>query len=242
MPSDSTPGAAGLRPMPLHALAETETWVFDLDNTLYPAESNLFPQVSLRMRRFIAERFGLSDEDARALQKRYFEEYGTTLRGLMVCHGQDPMTFLEYVHAIDVTVVTANPALDAALARLPGRKVIFTNASRGHAERVMDRLGVAHHFAGVFDIADAVWRPKPTPEIYDSMLARFAIDPASAVMVEDIARNLVPAAQRGMTTVWVRNDTAFGSQESEGDHVHHVADDLVAWLEDIGRAGGDVPP
>jgi len=224
-------------PRPLDGLCDRRTWVFDLDNTLYPAECDLFAQVSVRMRQFIAQRFGLDDDAARALQKQYFHEYGTTLRGLMTRHGLNPTEFLDFVHAIDVTAVSPSPALERALGQLSGRKVIFTNASVAHAERVMARLGVDHHFDGIFDICAAEYRPKPTPEIYTAMLARFDADATQAVMVEDIARNLKPAHDLGMATVWVRTDTAFGLDGADGEHVHHVADNLVAWLEAVLSAG-----
>jgi len=217
-------------------LARAETWIFDLDNTLYPAACNLFAQVDVRIGRYIADLLGLSAEEARAIQKRYFREYGTSLRGLMTHHRIDPSEYLDYVHDIDVTAVTPSPDLARCLAILPGRKVVFTNGSLAHAERVMKRLGVTEHFEAVFDIVDAGYLPKPEPAIYDSLVERHSIDPRRAVMVEDIARNLVPAAALGMTTAWVRGDSAWCSEGADGDHVHHVVDDLVAWLDRIGGA------
>ena len=211
-------------------LRQTETWVFDLDNTLYPASTNLFGQIDLRMRDFIAVALDLEPEAARALQKTYFHNYGTTLRGLMEHHAVDAHAFLDYVHAVDIDALTPSPALDTALARLSGRKLIFTNASTGHARRVMRRLGVERRFDAVFDIADAGYRPKPDPAVYARLVERHRIDPLSAVMVEDIARNLEPAAALGMTTVWVRTESEWGREGGDGAHVHHVADDLVAWL------------
>jgi putative hydrolase of the HAD superfamily len=212
------------------ALREAETWVFDLDNTLYPASTNLFGQIDLRMRDFIAGSLDLELEEARALQKTYFHTYGTTLRGLMEHHAVDAQAFLDYVHDIDIDALKPSPALDTALARLSGRKVIFTNASTGHARRVMRRLGVEHHFDAVFDIADAGFEPKPDPAVYAQLVERHRIDPRTSVMVEDIARNLEPAAALGMTTVWVRTKSEWGREGNDGAHVHHVVDDLVAWL------------
>ena len=214
----------------LAALRQAETWVFDLDNTLYPASTNLFGQIDLRMRDFIAESLDLEPDEARALQKTYFYNYGTTLRGLMEHHAVDAHAFLDYVHAVDIDAVEPSPALDAALARLSGRKLIFTNASAGHAERVMRRLGVERRFDAVFDIADAGFQPKPNPAVYARLVERHRIDPRSTVMVEDIARNLEPAAALGMTTVWVRTDSEWGREDNDAGHVHHVVDDLVAWL------------
>ncbi len=216
-----------------HALRQAEAWVFDLDNTLYPLSTNLFAQIDERMRAFIAGFLELDLDEARRVQKTYFREYGTTLRGLMNRHGLDPGLFLEYVHAVDLDPVPPNPALAAALARLPGRKYIFTNASAAHAGRITDRLGVTRHFDAVFDIADADYVPKPEPRIYDALVQCHGLDPGKTVMIEDIARNLAPAAALGMTTVWLRNDSPVGVEGADGDHVHHVIDDLVRWLEDV---------
>ncbi len=221
-------------------VAHVDAWVFDLDNTLYSAASSLFPQIDVRMRQFIAERFGLELDEAFRLQKRYYREFGTTLRGLMLVHGMEPAAFLEYVHDIDHSVLDAAPALDGALARLPGRKLIFTNGSERHAEKVMARLGIAHHFEAIFDIAAAAYVPKPQPECYQAMVARFGIDPRSAAMVEDIHRNLRPAASIGMTTIWVNeadHPDAHVVSQSDDDlsHVHHITDDLAAWLNAVAR-------
>ena len=211
-----------------------DCWIFDLDNTLYPASCNLFDQVDRRIGEFIAELLQVDAVEAKRLQKHYFREYGTTLRGLMDHHGIAPAGFLDYVHAIDVSPVPPSPALDAALAALDGRKLIFTNGSVAHAERVMARLGVTGHFGGVFDIVAANYQPKPHPATYAAMVERHGVDPRAAAMFEDLPRNLVPAAALGMTTVLVRTDSEWAADD-HGDHVHHVTDDLVAWLEDAAR-------
>jgi putative hydrolase of the HAD superfamily len=216
---------------------QIETWVFDLDNTLYPASSSLFPQIDVRMRRFISERLHLPLDEAFALQKRYYREFGTTLRGLMLVHKMEPDDFLAFVHDIDCTVLDAAPRLDAALARLSGRKLIFTNGTERHALNVLGRLGIAGHFEGIFDIKAAQYLPKPHLDCYQTMLARHAVDPKGALMVEDLHRNLVPAAQLGMTTLWVKEDGHPDSEVLRDDHpadfghVHHVTHDLVGWLE-----------
>ena len=213
--------------------AHVETWVFDLDNTIYPARYNLFDLVDVRIGAFIAELLGLDAVAARRLQKDYFRRHGTTLCGLMLHHGVDPDVFLEYVHDIEVDRLPPSPALDAALDRLAGRKIIYTNGSAAHAERVLERLGVAGHFEGVFDIAASNYLPKPEPAPYRTLVKRFDIAPVAAAMVEDIARNLEPAAALGMTTVWVRTDSDWGREGSGGDYVHHVIDDLAGWLGDL---------
>lgn len=218
---------------PRRRLADAEVWLFDLDNTLYPPDVNLFAEIDRRMRGFIADALGLPLEEAFALQKRYFREFGTSLRGLMENHGLDPGPFLAHVHDIDISLLRGDPRLEAALARLPGRKIVFTNASSRHAERVIDRLGIGHHFEAIFDIADADFRPKPEPGAYLRLIDRHRVEPKAAVMVEDMARNLKPAAALGMTTVWIRNATEHGVVDAEGDHIHHTIDDLAAWLEGL---------
>jgi putative hydrolase of the HAD superfamily len=213
------------------ALRHAETWVFDLDNTLYPAECNLFEQVQRRMGEFIATTFALDAAAAAEKRKYFFYTHGTTLRGLMVEHGIDPAAFLSFVHDIDLSGVDAMPALNTALERLPGRKLIFTNGTVAHAERIMRKLGVDHHFEAVFDIVASDYLPKPDMTPYRAMLARHGVAPAGAVMVEDMARNLKPAAELGMTTIWVPT-TAAWSKPDAGDHghIHHTAPDLTAFL------------
>jgi putative hydrolase of the HAD superfamily len=217
--------AAGGRP-----LDGIETWIFDLDNTLYPASCRLFDQVHARMTRFIADRLGLSPEAALAVQKSYFREYGTTLRGLMTVDRIDPNDFLAFVHAIDLACVPANPVLVEALATLPGRKIVHTNGSERHAERLLDHLGIADSFCCIFDIAAAGYEPKPALTGYRELLRRHQVTPDTALMIEDMAKNLVPAAALGMTTAWVRNSVDWAAAGSEGDHIHHVVDDLGSFL------------
>ncbi|MBI4968687.1 MAG: pyrimidine 5'-nucleotidase [Rhodospirillales bacterium] len=213
-----------------------ETWVFDLDNTLYPATLSLFPQIDVRMRRFIAERLKMSEAEAHALQKRFYHEFGTTLRGLMLVHDIEPDVFLDYVHDVDHRVLTPDPRLDRALKALEGRKLIFTNGTESHAAKVLDRLGLAHHFEAVFDIRAALYLPKPDPETYQRMVDRHAIQAPRAAMVEDIARNLKPAADLGMTTVWVRPPVPEFEHDTDTAHVDHVIEDLAAWLAARGHS------
>ncbi len=218
--------------------SQVACWVFDLDNTLYPASCNLFGQIDQKMRRYIADFLGLSLDEAFLLQKRYYREYGTTLRGLMTVHGMDPQAFLANVHDIDHSVLDPAPDLDALLARLPGRKVIFTNGSERHAQRVMDRLGIGGHFSGIIDIVATGYVPKPRPEGYDELVRRFSLRPQDCVMVEDIHINLKPAAGLGMTTVWIRQENhpdfkVVVQDESDLSHVDHVIDDLAVWLRSL---------
>lgn len=224
------------RPPSLATLDHVETWVFDLDNTLYPADCELFYQVDRRMGEFISGHFGLDAEAARRMQKDYYRTYGTTLRGLMLKHDIDPRRYLDFVHDIDLTVMDPAPELDTALAALQGRKVIFTNASRNHAEAVIERLGIARHFDGIFDIHEARYVPKPEPEVYDLFLASQGVVPATAALFEDTAANLAPAHARGMATVLVVPGEDGVVNDAAQPHIHHVADDLAAFLARLGAA------
>ena len=211
-------------------LGEIETWIFDLDNTLYPASCRLFDQIHALMTRFIVERLDLSPEAAFVLQKTYFRVHGTTLRGLMTVDRIDPDDFLAYVHEIDLSCVPPDPVLVAALAALPGRKIVHTNGSVRHAERLLEHLGVAGSFCGIVDIAAAGYEPKPGLAGYYELLRRHQVTPTAAIMFEDIAKNLVPAAALGMTTAWIRGQADWAAAGSGGDHTHHVVDDLGGFL------------
>lgn len=208
-----------------------EDWIFDLDNTLYPASAHLFPQIDRRMKAFISEALKMSLEDAFTLQKKYYRTYGTTLRGLMLNHAVEPDNFLAYVHDIDHSVLSPDLRLDAALAALPGRKFIYTNGSERHAVSVIDRLGVSRHFEGIFDICASSYIPKPEPAPYATLISRHDITPARAIMFEDIHRNLKPAAALGMATVWVRHAENPAQAGEDLSHCRFITDDLIDWLE-----------
>jgi len=212
---------------PLH---EIETWVFDLDNTLYPAACNLFVLIEKRMNEFIAEEFKVGLEEAHEIRRSYFLKHGTTLRGLMLDNGMHPKRFLDYVHEVDLSSIPANPALAQALDDLPGRKIVFTNGSQRHAERILDWLSISHHFSGIFDIVACDYIPKPDPSGYETLIRRHDFDPRAAVMVEDIAKNLKPAAALGMTTAWIKGVRDWQVADLQEDHIHHVVEDLVPWL------------
>lgn len=213
------------------------TWVFDLDNTLYHPRANLFAQIDQRMTAFIMDLLALDPVEARALQKRYFLDYGTTLRGLMHYHGVEPRLFLDYVHDIDLTVVGPDAMLAEALAALPGRKLVFTNGDAPYARRVLDRLGVAAHFEAIHDIVATDFVPKPHDAPYDQLLAEHGIDASRAVFVEDMARNLLPAKARGMATVWVNNGSEKGRLGASPDYIDLEITDVAAWLSGIGQTG-----
>ena len=217
-----------------------ETWVFDLDNTLYPHHLNLWQQVDVRIRLYIERLLKLPADAAFRLQKDYYRRYGTTLRGLMLEHGLAPDDFLDFVHEIDHSPLEPNPELGAAIEKLPGRKLILTNGTRAHADTVTQRLGIHHHFEDVFDIVAAELEPKPSPQTYDRFLAHHGVDPAKAAMFEDLARNLSAPHALGMTTVLVipegTREVLRETWELEGrddDHVDHVTDNLVSFLKKI---------
>jgi putative hydrolase of the HAD superfamily len=226
------------------AFSHVETWVFDLDNTLYPHHVNLWQQVDQRIGEFIAAYLKVSPQQARFIQKDYYRRYGTSMRGMMTEHGVHADDYLAYVHQIDHSPLEPNPAMGAAIAELPGRKLILTNGSTDHAGAVLSRLGLAAHFEAVFDIIAAELEPKPAPQTYQKFLARHAVDPARAAMFEDLARNLVVPHELGMTTVLVVPD---GSKEvvredwelegRDDPYVDHVTDDLTRFLAGIAASG-----
>jgi putative hydrolase of the HAD superfamily len=214
-----------------------ETWVFDLDNTLYPHDLNLWQQIDDRIRSFVAQFLGVTKDEAFRLQKDYYKRYGTTMRGLMAEHGLKPDDFLEFVHQIDHSPLLPNPALGAAIEQLPGRKLILTNGTRKHAEAVMQRLQIHHCFEDVFDIAAADLDPKPLPQVYDRFLKKHGVDARKSAMFEDLARNLSVPYELGMTTVLVvpekTREVFREGWELEGrdaPHVDHVTDDLAGFL------------
>jgi putative hydrolase of the HAD superfamily len=217
-----------------------DTWVFDLDNTLYPHHVNLWQQVDARIGEFVSAWLKVSPEEARLIQKDYYRRYGTTMRGMMTEHGVKADDYLAYVHEIDHSPLEPNPAMGAAITRLPGRKLILTNGSVDHVDAVLDRLGLSTHFDGVFDIIAAELEPKPAPQTYQKFLALHAVDPTTSAMFEDLARNLVVPHQLGMTTVLVVPD---GSREvvredwelegRDAAHVDYVTDDLTGFLQSL---------
>jgi putative hydrolase of the HAD superfamily len=219
------------------AFVHVETWVFDLDNTLYPHHVNLWQQVDERIRDYIAGFLKVSHEEAFRLQKEYYKRYGTSMRGLMTVHGMQPDDFLDFVHQIDHSPLEPNAALGEAIGKLPGRKLILTNGTRRHADAVLTRLELGCHFDGVFDIVAAELEPKPSPQTYDRFLKAHSVDAARAAMFEDLARNLAVPHALGMTTVLVvpehSREVFREGWELEGrdaPHVDHVTDDLVGFL------------
>ena len=230
----ATPSSARAAP---RGFAHVETWVFDLDNTLYPHHLNLWQQVDERIRAYIMDFLKMGREEAFRLQKDYYKRYGTSMRGLMTEHGMKADDFLNYVHKIDHSPLEPNPALGSAIEKLTGRKLILTNGTRAHADAVMRRLDIHTHFEDVFDIIAAELEPKPLPQTYARFLKLHGVDPGRAAMFEDLSRNLEVPHTLGMTTVLVvpegTREVFRESWEMEGrdaDHVDHVTDDLAGFL------------
>jgi putative hydrolase of the HAD superfamily len=222
----------------------TQVWIFDLDNTLYPIECNLFGQVDRRMGEFIARFLGVPVEYARHLQKTYYRQFGTTLCGLMRVHGMDPKPFLDYVHDLDLSELAEHPELAAHIARLPGRKLIFTNGSRAHAERVAGKLGILNLFAGIYDICDAGYVPKPSPACYAHFLKVHGVSAPLSAMFEDIPGNLEAPHVLGMTTVLVHAASNYDHPVQQKirawleppAHIHYMTDNLARFLANIAES------
>ena len=227
---------------PTRSFDHIDTWVFDLDNTLYPHHVNLWQQVDARIGEFVSAWLKVSREEARRIQKDYYRRFGTTMRGMMTLHGVRADDYLAYVHKIDHSPLEPNPAMGAAIAELPGRKLILTNGSVEHVDKVLERLGLTSHFDAVFDIIAAELEPKPAPRTYRKFLDLHRVDPAKSAMFEDLARNLVVPHELGMTTVLVVPD---GSKEvvredwelegREASHVDHVTDNLAGFLQALAK-------
>jgi putative hydrolase of the HAD superfamily len=234
--------------VPVHTprgFSNIDTWVFDLDNTLYPHHVGLWRQVDARIKEFIADFLKVTPEQAFALQKDYYKRYGTSMRGMMTEHGMAPDAYLDYVHAIDHSPLTPNPALGAAIAKLPGRKLILTNGTRAHADAITQRLAIHEHFEDVFDIIAAELEPKPAARTYDRFLHLHGVEPARAAMFEDLARNLEVPYALGMTTVLVVPPHAYESSRQDWEqsgrdapHVDHVTDDLTGFIDRIASIVG----
>jgi putative hydrolase of the HAD superfamily len=225
------------------AFTDIDTWVFDLDNTLYPHHVNLWQQVDQRIGEFVGAYLKVSAEEARRIQKDYYRRYGTSMRGMMTEHGVHADDFLAYVHQIEHSPLQPNPAMGAAIARLPGRKLILTNGSTDHADKVLQRLGIGAHFEAVFDIIAAELEPKPAPQTYQKFLRLHGVDPLRSAMFEDLARNLVVPHRLGMTTVLVVPDgstevvrEAWELEGRDAAHVDHVTDDLTGFLQKLAAA------
>lgn len=212
-------------------------WVFDLDNTLYRADNGIFAQIEARMTDYVMRFLDLPRDAAWARQKELYRRYGTTLNGLMCEHGCDAEDYLGFVHDIDLSALRPDAGLAAALARLPGRRFVFTNGCRTHAGRILARLEMDHLFESIWDIRTMKFRPKPQACAYADVVAASGIDARRAAMFDDIACNLVPARALGMTTVWLKNGAPWSTQGPQADiapgDIDHQTDNLTHFLQTI---------
>jgi putative hydrolase of the HAD superfamily len=227
----------GMAPAGVPDFGHVRSWIFDLDNTLYRADNGVFAQIEARMTDYVERLLNLPRDAARAVQKDLYRQYGTTLNGLMREHDCDAEEYLAYVHDIDLGDLAADPGLKAALARLPGRRFVFTNGCANHAARILDRIGLADSFDAVWDIRTMQFMPKPMAEAYACVMAAGMIEGSEAAMFDDIARNLVPARALGMTTVWLKTDAPWGKHGplmdvAPGD-IEHETDNLTQFLNTI---------
>ena len=216
--------------------AHVDTWIFDLDNTLYPHDSRVWPQIDDRITLYVADLFGLDGLSARALQKFFYHRYGTTLRALIDEYDIDPHDFLDFAHDIDHTDIELNASLGEAIERLPGRKLILTNGSRKHAENVARKIGILDHFEDVFDIAASNFVPKPDRRAYEIFLDKHGVEPSRAAMFEDIAKNLAVPHDLGMTTTLIVPKTidpfreSFEQEAVKTPDIDYITNDLADFL------------
>ncbi|MBH87809.1 MAG: pyrimidine 5'-nucleotidase [Pelagibacterales bacterium] len=222
------------------AIKKIKHWVFDLDNTLYPASSNLFSKIDVRMKEFIIRKLNVDSEQAYSIQKKYYFKYGTTLAGLMKNHDIPPREFLDYVHDIDVSSLKVNPKLKKILKSLPGNSYIYTNGSKNHAINVMKRLGINNFITNIFDIEDAKYIPKPSMISLKYFTKKFDIITKEAIFFEDIPKNLINAKKAGFSTVLIKdynhpdsNTHILKTEKIQYDYVDHISYDITKLLEQI---------
>jgi len=217
----------------MNELKKIKYWLFDLDNTLYSGDTKVFEQVDKKMSLFISEKLNVSIKEAKKIQKNYFHEYNTTLNGMIKNHKINAEEFLEFVHDVDLNFLKKDLDLHKGLANLIGKKYIFTNGSKAHASNVTKRIGVENLFDGVFDIVDSDFIPKPSIEPYKKIIQKYGLDPEYCIFIEDIARNLKPAYELGMKTVWIKNDEPWAAEFSNENFINYKIDNLSDFLRRI---------
>ena len=208
-------------------------WIFDLDNTLYSGKTKVFEQVDKKMSKYISNKLNVSVDEAKKIQKNYFYEYNTTLNGMIKNHKIDPDEFLEFVHDIDIDFLQKDPDLAKEIEKLEGKKIIFTNGSRKHAINITKKIGIDQYFDDIFDIVNANFIPKPAIEPYKKLVEKHKIDPKLCVLVEDIARNLKPAYEMGMKTIWIKNNEPWAKKFSDSDFINYKTNNLSEFLKKI---------
>jgi putative hydrolase of the HAD superfamily len=217
----------------MNKLKSIKFWLFDLDNTLYSGKTKVFEQVDKKMSQFISEKLNVSKEEAKKIQKNYFHEYNTTLNGMIKNHKINADEFLDFVHDIDVDFLKKDTQLGQELKKLSGKKIIFTNGSKKHALNITRRIGVDQYFDDIFDIVDSEFIPKPAIEPYKKLVKKHNIDPNLCVFIEDIARNLKPAYEMGMKTIWIENDEPWAKKFSDDKFVNYKTKNLSEFLKKI---------
>lgn len=210
--------------------SHVDHWIFDLDNVLYPSECDLFSLIDIKMGQYISQILDCDIGEARKMQKTYFHDHGTTLAGLVHHHGIDPHEFLDFVHDIDMSRLSHAPELHRAIAALPGEKLVFTNGDKDYAERVLENRGLSGLFGQIHDVLACDLVPKPEKAAYQSLINTTGIDPTRSLFVEDMARNLRPAKDLGMTTIWVNTGSEWGARDHAPDFIDHEIDDLERWV------------
>ena len=214
-------------------LKKIKYWLFDLDNTLYSGDTKVFDQVDKKMSKFISEKLKVSEEEAKKIQKNYFHEYNTTLNGMIKNHDIDATEFLEFVHDVNLDFLKKDEFLGNQINKLNGKKIIFTNGSKAHAANVTEKIGIDKLFDGVFDIVDSDFYPKPSIEPYKKIIENYNIEPEYCIFFEDIARNLKPAHELGMKTVWIKNKEPWAAEYSDAEFINYRTDNLANFLKEI---------
>ena len=217
----------------MRELNKIKCWIFDLDNTLYSGQTKVFDQVDKKMSSFISNKLNISLEEAKKIQKEYFHKYSTTLSGMMKNHKIDAMEFLDFVHDVNLDFLGKNKDLEKEIAKIAGKKIIFTNGSRAHAENVTKRIGINKLFDGIFDIVESNFIPKPSIEAYKILIEKYKIEPQYCIFIEDIARNLKPAHELGMKTVWIKNNEPWAAKYSNENFINYKTTNLTTFLKEI---------
>ena len=208
-------------------------WLFDLDNTLYSGKTKVFEQIDKKMSKYISKKLNVDINEAKKIQKSYFYQYDTTLRGLVKNHKIDAEDFLDFVHDINIDFLKQDLDLAKELEKLDGKKIIFTNGSKKHAINITQKLGVDKYFDDIFDIVESDFIPKPSIQPYKKLIEKHKIDPNLCVFVEDIARNLKPAYEMGMKTVWIENEEPWAKKFSDSEFVNYKTNNLSEFLKKI---------
>ena len=214
-------------------LAKIKYWLFDLDNTLYSGQTKVFDQVDKKMSSFISKKLNVGLEEAKKIQKDYFHKYSTTLTGMIKHHKINADEFLEFVHDVDLGFLKEDKGLENEISKIKGKKIIFTNGSKAHAMNVTKKIGIDKLFDGVFDIVESNFIPKPSIEAYKMLIEKYKIEPQYCILVEDIARNLKPAYELGMKTVWIKNEEPWAAEFSNESFINYRTENLTNFLKEF---------